>query len=86
MSEIDRLLERPQSGWQPTPDGMRDTPVHQWGMLTGWSFATSFTRPESCLIGRPRWDQEMVLRTDPILWIDAGLAWALVEDGFWWLE
>ncbi|MGY2938521.1 hypothetical protein ACVWZ6_008123 [Bradyrhizobium sp. GM6.1] len=78
--EMERLLERLQTGWQPHADEI-DMRIRQ-RRLFDWSFAPSFSRPEAVLIGRP----ENVIRTEVALWINENLEWALCEDGFWWLS
>ena len=83
MEPVERLLERLQTGWQPQRDEI-DTRIQQRAVFR-WSFAPSFSRPEAVIIGQPE-TREVVTRTDQILWIDAGLRWALCEDGFWWLQ
>ncbi len=80
--EMERLLERLQSGWQPRSDEI-DMRIPRW-TLRDWQFAPSFTRPEAVVIG---YDADgRVTRSDQIVWIDAGLRWALCTDGFWWLQ
>jgi hypothetical protein len=48
--EIERLLERLQTGWQPVADEI--VPAVPQRSLSGWQFAPSFSRPEAVLIGR----------------------------------
>ncbi|MCK1315408.1 hypothetical protein [Bradyrhizobium sp. 23] len=79
--EMERLRERLQTGWQPKPDEI-DMRIRQ-RRIRDWQFAPSFSPPEAAIIGRPE-SREGVIRTDVILWIDAGLRWALCEDGMWW--
>ncbi|MHC2576440.1 hypothetical protein ACVI1J_001851 [Bradyrhizobium diazoefficiens] len=81
--EMQRLLERLQTGWRPRSDEI-DMRISQ-RRLFDWSFAPSFSRPEAVLIGRPESRQGLV-RIDEILWIDTELRWALCEDNFWWLD
>jgi len=80
---VARLLERLQTGWQPRGDEIDMRIRQRW--ICDWSFAPSFSLPEAVIIGSPE-SREGVIRTDVILWIDAGLRWALCEDGLWWLE
>lgn len=82
-AEVERLLERLQTGWRPRPDEI-DMRIRQ-RKIFDWQVAPSFLRPEPVLIGRPE-SREGVIRTDVILWIDARLRWGLCEDGLWWLE
>jgi hypothetical protein len=79
---VAHLLERLQTGWQPRADEI-DMRIRQ-RRIFDWSFAPSFSRPESVIIGRPE-NRFGVIRTDVILWIDSDLRWALCDDGFWWL-
>ncbi|MBB4377328.1 hypothetical protein [Bradyrhizobium sp. SBR1B] len=80
--EMERLLERLQTGWRPLPDEI-DMRVRQHRIFD-WSFAPSFSLPEAVIVGRPE-SRQGVIRTDVILWVDSDLSWALCEDGFWWL-
>lgn len=80
--EMERLLERLQTGWRPKGDEI-DMRVRQHRIFD-WSFAPSFSRPEAVIVGRPE-SRKGVIRTDVILWVDSDLSWALCEDGFWWL-
>jgi hypothetical protein len=78
-----RLLERLQTGWQPTRAEIN--PVIRQRSIFWWQFAPSLSRPEAVIVGQPE-SREGVTRTDQILWIDADLRWALCEDGLWWLR
>ncbi|MEA2910309.1 MAG: hypothetical protein QOJ15_2390 [Bradyrhizobium sp.] len=91
MSAFDRLLERLQTGWQPTPDEI-DPEIEQH-TLNGWYFLYRPLR-----VGEPRPlrfvgeiaddpdDLNATEMTGDILWMDAGQAWALCADGFYWLD
>ncbi|MCS3727370.1 hypothetical protein [Bradyrhizobium betae] len=81
--EMERLLERMQTGWRPRRDEI-DMRIRQ-RTLFDWSFAPSFSRPDAVLIGRPE-SRYGVIRTDVVLWIDEHLEWALCVDNFWWLS
>lgn len=85
---MQRLLERLQTGWRPKPEEI-DPEVEQH-TLTDWYF---LYRPRS--VGEPKririvgdldGDPDATEMTDVILWIDAGQAWVLCADGFWWLH
>lgn len=78
MSEIEQLLDRLQTGWQPEPDEI-DPAVTQRA-LKDWDFWKS----GHTLIGYP--SDEAGWREVDVLWLDAGLRWALCSDGiFYWL-
>ncbi|MGY0571909.1 hypothetical protein ACTGJ9_013305 [Bradyrhizobium sp. RDM12] len=62
--EMERLLERLQTGWQPRDDEI-DMRIGQ-RRLFDWQFAPSFSRPEAVIIGRPE-SRRGVIRTDVIL-------------------
>lgn len=91
--EMERLLERLQTGWRPKNDEI-DMRIRQLRMAD-WAFAidilsypddtevSGWARAEK-LLGRG--PDGRVVYTGEILWIDAGLTRALCEDGFWWLE
>lgn len=84
--QMERLLERLQTGWQPLPDEI-DMRIPQRG-LARWEFWPSrhASRPHMLLAGWPVDDEGAWPQfTAPVLWIDAELRWALCEDGFWWL-
>lgn len=85
--EMERLLERLQTGWRPRPDEI-DMRIPQRTM-SRWEFWPSrhASRPHMLIAGWPvddagAWPQF----TQQVLWIDELLEWALCEDGFWWLE
>ena len=75
---MERLLERLQTGWRPKRDeiDMR-IPQHD---LDGWEFL-AYRRGVHVML-RSASTREM---SADIIWIDAGLEFALCEDGFWWL-
>lgn len=84
---IQRLLERLQTGWRPVTQEI-DREIRQC-RLHDWDFVPSRTERAMRLHGLlaeeiVRVDQAWM--TDEVLWIDAGLAWALCEDAFYWLE
>ncbi|MHB8267119.1 hypothetical protein [Bradyrhizobium sp.] len=88
MSAIARLLERLQTGWQPTPDEIdREVPQHT---LSAWYFLYRPGRlgePKLVrIVGDLDGDPSATEMTDVILWIDAGQAWTLCRDGFFWLD
>lgn len=82
-----RLLERLQTGWRPVADEIdRDVPQRT---LALWDFVPGRrTNPTMKLWG---WFVDEPARpdcnwmTDTVIWIDAGLTWALCEDLFIWL-
>jgi hypothetical protein len=75
---IQRLLERLQTGWQPTADEIdRNVPQRD---IVDWDFWKS----GRTLIGYP--SDEPGWREVNVLWIDAGLRWALAPDAFYWLK
>jgi hypothetical protein len=75
---IQRLLERLQTGWQPTAEEI-DYNVPQRD-LVDWDFWKS----GRTLIGYP--SDEPGRREVNVLWIDAGLRWTLAPDAFCWLK
>jgi hypothetical protein len=78
MSTLDRLLERLQTRWQPTPDEIdAGVPQHR---LRDWEF----WKATDHLIGYP--DDEAGWREVDVLWIDPHLAWALCTCAFYWLD
>lgn len=90
---VARLLERLQTGWQPKNDEI-DMRIRQ-RRLADWAFAVDLlSYPEDTEIGSVAPGEKLMGRgpdgeamyTGEILWIDAGLAWALCVDGFWWLS
>ncbi|MCS3893298.1 hypothetical protein M2171_002431 [Bradyrhizobium japonicum USDA 38] len=90
--EMERLLERLQSGWQPQNDEI-DMRIRQH-RLADWVFAVDLlSYPDDTEVGGWARAEKLLGRspdgwvayTGEILWIDAGLRWALCEDGFWWL-
>jgi hypothetical protein len=86
---IDRLLERLQTGWRPSPDGMppgieqRDLVCLGFlgrDRLIGYWKRDGYYHCEFMLDGR--W----YYVTKEIIWIDAERQWMLAADGvFWWL-
>jgi hypothetical protein len=57
--------------------------------LSGWYFLYRRQSGEPkrlWIVGRPDDDPDATEMTDKILWVDAGQAWALCTDGFWWLR
>jgi hypothetical protein len=78
MSAIDRLLERLQTGWQPTSDAIdADVPQRTLYEWQHWKRSGN-------LLGYP--SDEAGWREVDVLVIDPGQAWALCADGFWWLS
>lgn len=91
--EMERLLERLQTGWQPRDDEI-DMRIRQ-RMLSDWWFAVDLLAyPDDTVVSGWARAEKIIGRapdgrmtwTDEILWIDAELRWALCEDGFWWLQ
>ena len=76
---MQRLLERLQTGWLPMRDEI-DMRIPQHDLASDWEFL-AYRRGIHVMI-RPARTREL---SGDILWIDAGLAFALCEDGFWWL-
>jgi uncharacterized protein (DUF433 family) len=85
---VQRLLERLQTGWRPVTQEI-DREIRQ-RELVDWNFVPGRrTSPTMRLRGTLTEDIVHVDQrwmTDDVLWIDAGLAWALCADGFYWLE
>jgi hypothetical protein len=82
-----RLLDRLQSGWKPTPAEIpAEVPQHH---LYGWRFLWSVRKHRVLLLGvsaEPPAEPEYQELTDDVLWIDSDLNCALCADGiFWWL-
>ena len=74
---MQRLLERLQTGWQPSPDAIPvEVPQHHLG---AWEFLGP--RRHRVLLHSAA-TREL---SGDIIWIDAGLRWALCEGGLWWL-
>ncbi|SDJ74291.1 hypothetical protein SAMN05216338_106318 [Bradyrhizobium sp. Rc2d] len=85
--QMERLLERLQSGWKPRRDEI-DMRIPQ-RELARWEFWPSrhASKPHMLLVGWPvDTDSSWPVFTEPVLWIDADLRWALCDDGFWWLQ
>lgn len=84
---IQRLLERLQTGWRPVTQEI-DPAVPQ-RTLVEWDFLYRRRRSAARLHGTlldQIYDLENTWMTEEIMWIDAGLAWALASDGFYWLQ
>jgi hypothetical protein len=84
---VQRLLERLQTGWQPSADEISaEVPQHH---LERWRFIWSVRKRRVLLLGvspEPPAEPEYQELTDDVLWIDSDLNWALCADGvFWWL-
>jgi hypothetical protein len=84
---VKRLLERLQTGWQPTPAKIHlEVRQHH---LEGWRFIWSVRKRRVLLLGdspEPPAEPGYQELTEDVLWIDAGLRWALCADNvFWWL-
>jgi hypothetical protein len=87
----DDLLHRLRSGWMPTPESLPlINPEIEQHTLNGWYF---LYRPRT--VGEPKrlrivgdldGDPNATTMTDVVLWMDAGQAWALCRDGFFWLN
>lgn len=86
--EMERLLERLQTGWQPKSDEI-DMRIAQ-RRLDDWQFWQSRPpgMPPLLLCGWLREDPTAwPTVTEEVIWIDAELRWALCDDGtFWWLD
>ena len=87
-SEIERLLERLQTGWRPLvleiDPAIPQRTLVEWSMVPG-SAAVQAMKLWGTLLEEIR-DLEHTWMTEEVLWIDAGLAWALCADGFYWLQ
>jgi hypothetical protein len=79
---MQRLLERLQTGWQPTAAEIPpDVPQHH---LDGWRFVWSVRKRRVLPLGdspEPPAEGGFQELTEDVLWIDAGLRWALCADG-----
>ena len=88
---IDILLQRLQTGWQPTPDDIEAMEIPQF-TLSSWKFAGD-TIPYG-EIELPLGPADFIIgdhsegRTEicEVIWIDAGLRWALCQHAFVWLQ
>jgi hypothetical protein len=91
-SAIDLVIERLQTGWQPTQVDIELEEIPQF-TLTSWTFAVDAlaypdfpdlppARAEN-IMGR---DSDGRVRYGEVLWIDAGLRWALCQHAFFWLQ
>jgi hypothetical protein len=79
--------DRLQTGWQPTRGEIpAEVPQHH---LERWRFIWSVRKRRVLLLGdspKPPAEPGYQELTEDVLWIDAGLRWALAADGtFWWL-
>ena len=76
---MERLLERLQTGWRPKRDeiDMR-IPQHDMGE---WMFLLYHGGGHALIHSTSKLED-----SGCILWIDAGLEFALCENGFWWLS
>ena len=87
-SEIEQLLERLQTGWRPLAldidPAVTQRTLVEWRMVPGRR-AVSSMRLYGTLL-EEIYDLEHAWLTEEVLWIDAGLAWALAADGFYWLQ
>jgi hypothetical protein len=74
-----RLLERLRGGEIPTretlPPGLRQHVLADW---IWWPMGHGIAITGHAACGR-------LMLTGYVLWIDAGFAWALCENGFYWL-
>jgi hypothetical protein len=74
-----RLLERLRNGEVPTretlPPGLRQRELVDW---MWWPMGHSIAITGHAPCGR-------LMLTGHVLWIDGGFAWALGEEGFYWL-
>ncbi|MEH2536504.1 MULTISPECIES: DUF433 domain-containing protein [unclassified Bradyrhizobium] len=87
MSAIQRLLERLQTGWRPL--ALEIDPAVPQRTLVEWDFVYRRRRSAARLHGTlldQIYDLENTWMTEEVLWLDAGLAWALASDGFYWLQ
>ena len=82
-----RIIERLQTGWQPTPAEIPpEVPQHH---LERWRFIWSARKRRVLLLGdspEPPAEPDLQELTDDVLWMDSAQRWALCADGvFWWL-
>jgi hypothetical protein len=85
------VLERLQTGWQPTPADIEAQEIPQFTLET-WSFAVDalpdvradlYPGPEEYVIGQ---DTKGRTEIGEVIWIDANLRWALCQHAFFWLD
>jgi hypothetical protein len=91
MSDMERLIERLQTGLQPTeadvPSSVRC--LH----MSNWRWQEKYETGAWCIVGHAsEYDQYPDLLTPdqdvycgPVVWIDARQRWAVTERTFMWL-
>jgi hypothetical protein len=89
--EIDRLVERVQTGWQPVaseidPDVPQRTLRDAHFGIDALAYPDlpdePYYAPPTLLLGRG--EDGDIDATGEILWIGAAREWAICEGGFWW--
>jgi hypothetical protein len=91
---IDLVLQRLQTGWQPTRADIQALDIPQF-TLRNWSFAVDALEhtdldyldlqhgSDEFIIGK---DAEGRTEIGEVIWIDAGLRWALCQHALFWLD